>query len=124
MPALLDDSVVDAALARVATGTQLHICTGTPADRAAVLATSLAATPLEPGDFTVTDGDTGGRKLVVAAQTGLEVTAGGAPAHYCVIDDALLLARTEVDPATPDLTVGSTVDVPAWTLTISDPQVS
>lgn len=123
MPALFDNSVFDAALAEIATGTALHICSGTPADRAAVLTNSLATVALDAGDFTIADGDTSGRKTTVGAQAAVPVTATGTPAHYCIIDATVLLARTEVDAGSPGLTSGSTTDIPAVDLEFLDPTV-
>lgn len=123
MPALFDDAVLDAALDVIATGTALHICSGTPTDRATVLASSLATVALDAGDFAKANGDTNGRKVTVAAQAGVPVTTSGTALHYCVIDATRLLARTEVDATSPDLTSGSTTDIPAVDFEIGDPVV-
>ena len=123
MPALFDDTVLDAALDVIATGTALHICSGTPADRAAVLTNSLATVALDAGDFAKSNDEVSGRQVTVAAQAGVSVTASGVPAHYCIIDGTTLLARTEVDPTSPDLTSGSTTDIPAVAFEIADPTV-
>lgn len=124
MPALFADSVLDAALDVIAGATALHICSGTPADRAAVLTNSLATVAVDGTDFTKSDGTVDGRKTTVGAQTGVPVTASGIPAHYCLIDGTTLLARTVVDPASPDLTSGSTADIPATSFEVGDPVAS
>jgi hypothetical protein len=123
MPALFDVSVTDAALDKIATGTALHICSGEPATRAAVLTNSLATVALDAGDYSKAAGDVDGRKVTVAAQSDVAVTATGTPAHYCIIDGTVLLARTEVDPASPDLTSGSTTDIPATSFEVGSPTV-
>lgn len=123
MPALFDDSVLDAALNKIATGTALHICSGTPADRAGVLAASLASVAVDATDFALSNDETSGRQVTVAAQAAVPVTATGTPAHYAIIDATLLLARTEVDPTSPSLTSGSTTDIPAVQFEIADPVV-
>lgn len=123
MPALYDDSVLDAALDKIATATALHICSGTPADRAAVLTNSLATVAVDGADFTNANGTTDGRKTTVAAQNGVAVTATGTPAHYCLIDASALLARTQVNASSPDLTSGSTVNIPATAFEVGDPTV-
>lgn len=123
MPALFDDSVLDAALDKIATGTALHICSGTPADRAAVLTNSLATIVLDAGDYVKANGTTDGRKVTVGAQLGVSVTATGTPAHYAIVDATVLLARTEVNPSSPGLTSGSTTDIPAVPFELGDPVV-
>ena len=116
-----DNSVLDAALDTIATATALHICSGTPSTRAAVLSASLATASLTGADFTTADGDTDGRKVTVAAKSGLAVTASGTPSRYCLVDGSTLLAWADVDGASPDLTSGSTTDVPAVKFKLGDP---
>jgi hypothetical protein len=41
---------------------------------------------LVPGDFTVTDGVSGGRTLEIAGQTELVATAAGRPSNLCLLD--------------------------------------
>lgn len=123
MPALYDDSVLDAALDKIATATALHICSGTPTTRAEAITNSLATVAVAGGDFTKANGTTDGRKVTVAAKSGVSVTTSGTAAHYCLIDASVLLARTEVDPASPALTSGSTTGIPAVAFELGDPTV-
>lgn len=123
MPALFDASVQDAALDKIATATALHICTGTPATRAAVLSSSLATVAVASGDFTKAAGNVDGRKVTVAAKSGVNVTTTGTAAHYCLIDGTTLLARTEVNASSPGLTQGSTVNIPATAFEVGAPTV-
>ena len=123
MPALFDDAVLDAALDEIATATTLHICEGTPADFTAVGTSSLASVALTSGDFTKANHATSGRQVTVAAKAGVSVAETGTPGHYCLVDGTTLLARTEVNPASPDLTQNSTVDIPAVTFSVADPVV-
>lgn len=124
MPALFDDSVIDAALDKIATGTALHICSGTPTTRAEAITNSLATVALDAGDYTKANGTTDGRKVTVGAQSAVSVTASGTPAHYCIVDASTLLARTTIDGASPALTSGSTTDIPATAFEIGDPVAS
>ena len=123
MPALFDDSVLDAALDKIATSTALHITSGTPTTRAAVLTNSLATVAVSGVDFTKANGTTDGRKTTVAAKANVPVDVTGTPAHYCLIDATVLLARTEVDVSSPGLTSGSTTSIPAVAFEIGDPTV-
>ena len=121
MTALFDTSVQDAALDKIATATVLHICSGAPTTRAGVLSASLANTALTSGDFTKAAGNVDGRKVTVAAKNGVSVTASGTPVSYCLIDGSTLLVRADVDGASPALTTGSTVNIPAIALEVGAP---
>jgi len=123
MPALFDSSVQDAALDKLATATALHIVSGTPATRATVLSSSLATVALTGADFAKAAGNIDGRKTTVAAKNGVTVTGTGTAAHYCLVDGTTLLARTEVDPSSPALTSGSTVNIPATVFEVGAPTV-
>lgn len=123
MPALFDSSVQDAALDKIATATALHICSGTPTTRAAVLSSSLATVAVSSGDFAKAAGNVDGRKVTVAAKSAVAVTASGTAAHYCLIDGSTLLARTEVNASSPALTSGSTTNIPAVSFEVGAPAV-
>lgn len=128
MSASFHADVLDAALNTIknATSVVLHIVTGDPADRAAVVAAgaSLANVSLSSGDFTgPANHATSGRQIVVGAKSGVAVTTTGTPQHYCLIDGTRLLAKTEVNPGSPGLTSGSTVDIPTVNFSIAAPSV-
>ena len=125
MAASYDSSVLDAALNVIKNNaTVLHICSGTPTDRASVLSSSLANVAVGTGDFTGPAAHaTSGRQVVVGAKSGVAVTATGTPAHYALISGSVLLALTEVNPSSPGLTSGSTVDIPTVNFSIAAPSV-
>ena len=123
MPALFDNSVLDATLTKISTATALHITSGTPTTRAGVLSASLANVTVASGAFTIANGTPDGRQVTVAAQNDVPVTAAGTAAHYCLIDATTLLARTEVNPASPALTTGSVTDIPAVVFSVAAPTV-
>lgn len=123
MPAYFDDAVLDAALARISTATALHITSGTPTTRSAVLSASLATVALTAGSFTLANGTPDGRRVTVAAQNDVPVTTAGTATHYCLIDGTTLIARTEVNAASPALTAGSVADIPAVAFEVGDPVV-
>jgi hypothetical protein len=120
-----NDDVMDAALAEVATSTMLRVCSGTdnPADRAAAISATLASISLTAGDgngdFVIADGDSGGRKVTVAQQSDVSITASG-DATIVTLDDgtALQYVTTCTEQS---LTSGGTVTIPAWTVTFADP---
>lgn len=113
------DSVLDAALGKIAEATSMIALDGEPADRAAALSGALATATLNSGDFAVANGDTSGRKVTVAAQNGVEVTATGDANHIALIDDSELLYVTVCTEQT--LTNGNTVDFGAWKVELADP---
>lgn len=124
MPAYARDGVADAGLANVALANQLLVCSGAsvPADRAAALSAALASVALTPGlgngDFTAANGDTSGRKVTVAQQADVAITATGTAAHIVLIDDTEIVIATEC--ASQPITSGGTVTVPAFDHEIAD----
>ncbi|GIK42453.1 MAG: hypothetical protein BroJett011_62860 [Chloroflexota bacterium] len=120
-----NDSMMDAALAYVAdNGDRLDVCSGQPANYAGIAAVTLATVALTAGagngDYTLANGDTNGRKLTVAAQSGLSVTASDTATHIAISDGSatLLYVTTCTSQA---LTSGNTVNVPAFDIEIADP---
>lgn len=119
----LDDSVFDAALAKIATSVTLTFCSSQPANYAGIAAVKLASATLTAGagngDYTIANGDTSGRKLTVGAQTGMVPTANGT-VTYAVLDDATtLLAATTV--TSQAVTTAQTWDSPAFDIELTDP---
>ena len=121
MSKFVPDAVIDTLLDEIATATRMDVVSGagTPTD----LTTSLANVTLTAGDgngdFTIAAGDTSGRKLTVAEQTGVSITATGDATHV-----VLSLAGTLLDITTcttQTLTSGGTVTFPAWDHEVLDP---
>lgn len=113
-----NDLVMDAALDKIATATQLLVCTAQPSDRATALSTAVATQALT-GAFTKADGNTNGRKVTIAAQNGLTVAANGTATHVALIDGSSLLYVTTC--TSQAVTSGNVINVPAWKIEISDP---
>ena len=111
--------VLDALLDKVATSTQLLVTTTQPADRAAALSGALASATLTGASFTKSAGSPNGRRVTVAAQSNINVTATGSATHVALVDGSTLLYVTTVTAQT--LTSGNTVTVPAWNITVADP---
>lgn len=114
-----NDSVLDAALDKVATSNQLIITNTQPADRAAALAAALASVSVSSGDFSKGNGTPNGRQLTIAQKSTISITASGSATHVCLVDGSNLLWVTTVDEQA--LTSGNTVTVPSWTVTFADP---
>lgn len=117
------NQVLDASLDEIATSTRLTVLTDEPANFAGIAALLLASVALTAGDgngdFTIADGDTSGRKVTIAQQADISITATG-DADHVALDDGTDLQY--VTTATlQSLTSGGTVTVPAWDIEIADP---
>lgn len=118
------DAVFDAALAKVATGTILTVCSAQPTNRTEAVTTyALADVTLTAGDgngdYTIANGDTSGRKVTVAQQANISIDTSGTATHIAICDGSnLLLVTTCTSQA---LTSGNTVTVPAFDFEILDP---
>ncbi len=79
----IPDTVLDAQLDCVIDADRLFICSQEPASYAEASATyDLATHNLTSGDFSKADGDTSGRKAILAAQNGITVDHTGTATHY------------------------------------------
>lgn len=97
---LMPDAIIDEQLDVVGGATIQSFCSQPPTTYAQMATTyALATVVLGGGDFSKADGDTSGRKLVVAAKNGVEITASGIATHraFGVSGDTKLLMVTEVD---------------------------
>lgn len=120
MSKFASDSVLDALLDKVATGTILTVCSTQPTNRTEAVTTyKLADVVVDSGDFAKADGSPNGRKLTVAQQDNVAVDSDGTAAHVAICDGSNLLYVTTVTSQV--LTSGNTVTIPAWTITVSDP---
>lgn len=122
MAKFTDDSVLDAALAKVATATRMVVCSAQPANFAGIAAVALADVTMTAGagngDYTLANGDVSGRKLTVAAQSGVTVDASGTATHVVLDDGSTLLHATTC--TSQALTAGNTVNVPAFDVEFLD----
>lgn len=123
MTKLLDNSVLDAALAEFATATRMTICSDAPANFAGISAVALADVTLTAGDgngdYTIGDGDASGRKVAVAQQADIPIDTTGEADHIAFDDGSTLLGVTECTPQS--LTQGGTVTVPTLDCEFADP---
>lgn len=119
MGKVVPDATHDASLNEVATATAVRVTSSEPANRAAAVTATLATTSLAGGDFTNADGDTDGRKVTIAAKSGVSVTATGTGNHFSYDDGTDLTLVTTC--GSQSLTSGNTVDIGSITYTIRDP---
>lgn len=121
MPKECPDNTHDALLDEIATCTRLDITSdvGTPANLTNSLANVTLTAGDGNGDFTIGDGDTSGRKLTVAAQSGASIGSTGDARHYVLSLSGTIKYVTTCTQQT--LTSGGTVDIPAFTVENRDP---
>lgn len=119
MTKALDNTVLDAPEAIIDNVTALHICSSAPANHAGIAAVSLANVTVDSSDFTPGEGDTSGRKVTVAAQSGVTVDSSGTATHLAGTDGTTMLFLTEV--TSQALTSGNTVNIPAFDIEFGDP---
>lgn len=113
--------VLDGSLAVVSMATRLVALSGQPADFAAANGGRLAEAVLAGGDFTLAAGDISGRKVSIAAKSGLAVIAAGTADHVALLDAAnsrLLYVTTCPAQA---LVAGGTVSIAGWSVEIGAP---
>ena len=114
--------VIDAALDVIAVANKMMACNGQPVDFTDANTRMLAETPMVAGNFTKGAGGVSGRRLTVAQIQGVSVTTPGTVNHVALVDTAAskLLYVTTAD--TQEITSGSFVDFPEWSIEIEDPQ--
>lgn len=121
------DSTIDGLLAQVALADEMYVCSAEPANYAGIAAVALvgpiALTPGNGnGDFTIANGDTNGRKVTTAAQTGAAVSASGTATHVVLATGgATDLLRYVTTCTSQALTSGNTANVGAWKVEVADP---
>ena len=98
----------------LAAATILVICKDTPTSYADATGTyDLATHVIAPADFSKANGDTSGRKLILAAQNGFNVDHDGTATHYVlgISGSSTLLLIGTLTPQV--LTQGNLVNFPA-----------
>ena len=126
MAKFLSDTVLDAALDVIATADTLIICAGEPADYTDATTDSgsgghaLGEISVSSGDFTKADGDTSGRKITCAQQTGVTIDVSGTADHVALVDvgTTTLLAVTTI--TSQAVTSGNTATINAFDLELAD----
>lgn len=73
------------------------------------------------GDFTVTNGDTNGRKVVIAAQNDINIDVAGDADHVALLSGSVMLMVTTISPAKTGLAVNDKVNVPEFDDEFADP---
>jgi hypothetical protein len=121
MAKFASNDVLDGSLIVVSGATRMVATNGQPASFAAANSGKLAEAALTVGDFSLAAGDVSGRKVTVAAKSGLAVIAAGTADHVALLDVAgsrLLYVTTCPAQA---LAAGGTVSIASWAVEIGAP---
>lgn len=99
----------------------MTVCNAEPTTRTQAVTTfALADVAMTPNtDYTKADGDTSGRKVTIAAKSGVTVDTTGTATHIALCDSSRLLYVTTC--TSQALTAANTVNFPAWKVEIADP---
>ena len=116
------DTVLDGLLEIINDATLMTVCNAQPTTYAEAATTfKLADVVMAGGDFTISNGDTDGRKVRVATKLAVPIDTTGTATHIALAisgSSTLLGATTCTSQA---LTSGGTVDIPVWDVEVADP---
>jgi hypothetical protein len=115
---LIPDPIIDLQLNQ-SEGTQCHVCTGVPANYAAIAGLELA-TAVIVGSYSQSDGTPDGRLNTLPGQADLDIDSDGTATDYAISNgtDTLYAVATISNPQA--LTTGGTVSVASLLHTIRD----
>ncbi len=118
------DIVMDGALDVIASATKQVACSAQPTTYTETNATyALADIVIDGTDFTKANGDTSGRKVTVAAQSGVLIDTSGTATHVALVRtaDSTLIYVTTCTSQALTANGANTVNFPAWDVEIADP---
>lgn len=110
---------IDGGLNAIRTSTRMTVLPSEPTSIADITANALAVqTGRTAANYVIANGDVSGRKVTMAAGTGLSITASGTATHVAH-DNGTDFTVTTCTPQ--GVTSGGTLDVPAHDQEIADP---
>ncbi len=113
--------VLDGSLNIVRASTRMVAVSGQPATYAAADAGRLAEAALVTGDFALAAGDISGRKVTIAAKSGLSVIAAGTADHVALLDGTTSRLLYVTTCPAQALAAGGTVSIASWSVEIGAP---
>jgi hypothetical protein len=113
MAKYINPSVLDLALNDIKTNAnKLVLCSTQPTTYAEANATyKLGEVAMASGDYTLANGDTSGRKITVAAKTGVPVSSSGTVTHVALVDTTNSILKFVTTTASTAVASGGTCDV-------------
>ncbi len=121
MSKFCSNAVFDAALTRITTATRMVALNGQPASYAAADTGRLSEAALAPADFALANGDISGRKVTVAAKSGLAVIAAGTVDHIALLDPVTTTLLYVTTCPAQAIVTGGTVSLGGWQVEINQP---
>ena len=124
MAKAIPDAILDKTLDEIATATKQVLCSAQPTTYTEANATyALADVVIDGSDFTKANGDTSGRKVTIAAQSGVLIDTSGTGTHIALIRtaDSTLIYVTTCSSQAVTANGSNTVNMPAWDIEIADP---
>jgi hypothetical protein len=113
--------VLDGSLNIVRGATRMVALNGEPATYAAAFAGRLAEAVMTTADFTLAAGDVSGRKVSVAARSGLAVLTAGTADHVALLDVAGSRLLYVTTCPTQAVVLGGLVSIASWSVEIATP---
>ena len=121
MSKFCSNPVFDAALTKISTATLMVATSGQPATFAAATSGTLSQATMAPTDFGIANGDISGRKVVVAAKSGLAVVAPGTVDHVSLLDPSTSTLLYVTTCPAQAIVAGGTVNLASWQVEINQP---
>lgn len=116
------DATIDSMFDHIDQSNIMHVCSAEPANYAGIAAVSLADVAVTPDtDFTKANGDTSGRKMIVAPKNSVPVDVSGTATHIVLARTTDSTLRYVTTCASQVLTAGNLVNIPAWEVEVEDP---
>ena len=120
-----NDALMDAGLNYIRSNCdKMTVCSAQPTTYTEAVTTYALADvtmTVNTGDYTLANGDTSGRKITVAAKTGVPIDTTGTANHVALVSVGDTTLRAVTTCTSQALTSGGTVDFPAWDWEIADP---
>lgn len=119
----VNTAVLDLALNDIKNNvTRMTACNAQPTTYAEGNATfALANVTMAGTDFTLANGDTSGRKVTVAAKSGVSIATSGTATHVALLDVTNTTLKLVTTCTSQALSTGGTVDFPTWKWEINQP---
>lgn len=123
MAKIASDRMIDGALNIIKNNcTRITACSAQPTTYTEGNSTyALADVTVSSSDFTAANGDSSGRKLTVAAKTGVPVDTTGTVTHVACLDVSGTALDYVTTTASQAVGAGGTVDFGSWKIEIADP---
>jgi hypothetical protein len=121
MPKAASTDVLDGSLNVIRQATRMVALAAEPASFAAADGAKLAEATLTTADFTLAAGDVSGRKVTVAAKSGLAVLAAGTANHVALLDTATSRLLYVTTCPNQSLAPGGVVSIAPWSIEIAAP---